>query len=321
MRRLRLARSWLRRHWRAVLLGGVALLVLACLWRPEYPLPRPVYRYMLVFDITQSMNTPDYHVEGWPRDRLGYAKAAVRQTLHELPCGSAVGLGLFTTQTVHFLFEPLEICRHFAVIDDVLDHIDWRMAWSADTHVEMGLYHVLRELPKHAADTRLAFLTDGQETPPQSIRPRFDGKPGEIAGNLIGVGGLAPVTVPRYDRENRLLGYWQNADIEKPPVSTTVYSEKVETRILPSEGPYLSWLDEPHLKALAAATGLDYLRLDEPTGFVRYLTSPAFATSRPTLTDLRPALGGLALLLLCVVFGVERKAAVAGSANVRKSGK
>lgn len=318
MRRLRLTLSWLHRHWRAMLLGAVALLMLANLWRPEYPLPRAVYRYMLVFDITQSMNTQDYHEEGWPRDRLGFAKAAVRQALHELPCGSAVGLGLFTTQTVHFLLEPLDICRHFSVLDDVLEHIDWRMAWSADTHVEMGLYHALRELPKHAANTRLAFLTDGQETPPQSIRPQFGGKPDEIAGALIGVGGSAPVTVPRFDRENRLLGYWQNADIEKPPLSTTVYSEKVETRILPTEGPYLSWLDEAHLKALSAATGLDYWRLEEPAGLARYLTAPAFAESWPTLTDLRPALGGLALLLLCVVFGVDRKASVAGNRACRE---
>ena len=286
----------------------VALLIAACLFRPELTLPRRVFRYLIVFDITQSMNTQDYHQEGLPRDRLGYAKESVRLALHELPCGSEVGLGLFTTQTVHFLFEPLEVCAHFSVIDDVLSHIDWRMAWSADSHVEMGLYHAIRELKKRDVTTRLIFLTDGQETPPQSIRPQFNDKPGELTGAIIGVGGLSPVTVPRYDRDNQSLGIWQNADIEKPPISTTVYSEKVaEPRILPTEGPYLSWLDEAHLKHLSALTGLSYQRMDTPGPFADYLSSADLAESRPTVTDLRPWLGGLALSILTLVHGLEKK--------------
>ncbi len=304
----RLALAWLRQHWRGLLSAWAALLVAACLWRPEFTVPRPVYRYMLVFDITQSMNTPDYHLDGLPKDRLGFAKEAVRQTLHELPCGSEVGLGLFTTQTAHFLFEPLEICAHFSVIDDVLAHLDWRMAWSADSHIEMGLYHAIRELHKHDPSIRLVFLTDGQETPPQALRPQYDGKPGAVSGALIGVGGSTPAAVPRYDRENQLLGYWENADIEKPPVSTTVYSEKVETRQLPNEGLYLSWLDEPHLKALSAVTGLTYQRLETPARFTAFLTAPAFAELRPTRTDMRPLLGGMALLLLGAIHGADRRA-------------
>jgi len=308
MKRLQgLLRSW-RVHWRLWAQTCAALLVAVCLFEPELTLPRRVFRYLMVLDITQSMNTHDYHQEGMPRDRLGYAKESVRAALHALPCGSEVGLGLFTTQTVHFLFEPLEVCAHFSVIDDVLSHIDWRMAWSADSHVEMGLYHAIRELKKRDATTRLIFLTDGQETPPQSIRPQFNDKPGELAGAIIGVGGLSPVTVPRYDRENQLLGNWQNSDIEKPPISSTVYSEKVEEpRILPTEGPYLSWLDEAHLKHLSAATGLSYQRLEAPVPFADYLNSTGLAELRPTVTDIRPWLGGLALFILTLVHGVEKK--------------
>jgi len=300
------------KHWRPGLLGMAVLLVATCLWRPEWPLPRQVFRYMLVFDITQSMNARDYHQPGLPEDRLTFAKESVRSALHELPCGSEIGLGLFTTQTVHFLFEPLELCSHFSIIDDVLDHIDWRMAWSADTHVEMGLYHAIRDLTKQDPKIRLAFLTDGQETPPQSVKPQTEGVMGQLSGVIIGVGGTTPVNVPRYDRDNQLLGVWENADIEKPPVSTTVYSERVITRTLPSEGPYLSWLDEPHLKSLSAITGLGYERLTSPAGLSRTLTSVAYAELRPTITDLRPFLGGLALIILAVVFGVEKGPRIRG---------
>ena len=308
MRRLRRVWAALILRWRLLLLGLATVLIGVCLARPELRLPRQVARIMVVFDITQSMNTQDYHQTGWPQDRLGFAKAATRAVLHDLPCGSEIGLGLFTTQTVHFLFEPLEICRHFSVIDDVLEHIDWRMAWSADSHVEMGLYHALREMRKQDPDVRLAFLTDGQETPPQSIQPQFDGPSGSVGGALIGVGGTTPVAVPRYDRDNQRLGNWENADIEKPPISTTVYSEKVETRMLPTEGPYLSWLDEGHLKRLSGITGLTYQRLETPDEFRQFMTSMAMSEMRPTLTDARPLLAGLALTLLALAQGVRSRA-------------
>jgi mxaL protein len=153
----------------------------------------------------------------------------------------------------------------------------------------------------------LVFLTDGQETPPQTLRTQFDGKPGEVGGLIAGVGGANPVTVPRYDREDQFIGYWENADIEKPPVSTTVYSEKVETRILPREGPYLSWLDEGHLKALSASTGLGYHRLTDPEQFADALLSPRLAEHRAAETDMRPLLGLAALVILALAYGFEGK--------------
>ena len=285
--------------------GLIAMfLIAACLLLPEWRLPSKIYRTMVVLDITQSMNTKDYHEIGFPEDRLSYAKKALREWLHALPCGSEVGLGVFTTQTVHFLFEPIEICHHFTVIDDSLEHIDWRMAWSADSHVEMGLYHAIRELQKMAPGVGLAFLTDGQETPPQTTIPQPDFGGQRFKGVILGFGGLSPVAVPRYDRENRLIGIWENADIEKPPLSTTVYSEKVEIRILPTEGPYLSWLDESHLKALSATTGLLYHRIDRPSDVMNSLMAEDQAEWRTAEKDLRPYLGGIALVELFVLLGI-----------------
>jgi mxaL protein len=295
----------LKHHWRLATLSLAALLVLAALFHPKLPIPRDTYRYLFVLDITQSMNARDYHAEGWPADRLGYAKAAIRRVLHDLPCGSEVGLGLFTTQSVQFLFEPIEICGHFPIVDDVLSHIDWRMAWAGDSHVEQGLYAAVREVGKSGPGLRLAFFTDGQETPPLSLKPNFNGKPGEVKGLIVGVGGTHPSPVPRYDRDNRLLGNWENADIAVPPVSTTDYSEKLEAQALPRQGIYLSWLDEAHLKDIAAITGLRYHRLEDPADLSRRLREPDFAERRPAATDLRPLLGLAALMLVLLVHGME----------------
>lgn len=293
------------RDWRFAALLTAAILVIATFARPELALPRNVYRYMFVLDITQSMNARDYHAEGLPAERLGYAKEALRRVLHDLPCGSEAGLGLFTTQSVQFLFEPIEICEHFSVIDDVLAHIDWRMAWAGNSFVTQGLYAALRDVANRDPGIRLAFFTDGQETPPQTLRPNFNGKPGEIRGLIVGVGGTRPTAVPRYDRDNRLLGNWENADIEPMPVSTTDYSEKVEAQVLPREGVYLSWLDEAHLRELSATTGLDYHRLEDPARLSERLRDAEFAERRAAKTDLRPLLGLAALLLLLSVYGIE----------------
>ena len=306
---LRAGIHWLGNHLRLLSLVLVFGFVLACLFAPHISAPKKTYRLMYVFDITQSMNARDMHELSLPDDRLGYAKAAVRRALHELPCGSEVGLGLFTTQTVHFMFDPIEVCGHFSVIDDVLSHIDWRMAWSADTHVELGLFHALREVIKKDPSMRLMFLTDGQETPPQSVKPQYDGPIGEVKGSLIGVGGNQPVTIPRYDRDNNLLGPWENADIEKPPVSTTVYSEKVETRSLPTEGPYLSWVDEAHLRAISVATGLGFTHPSNILDFEKALTASELSEIRPALTDLRPFLGFAALIFLLLGFIHEGRCA------------
>ena len=295
-----------RLSWRLVLVLLSFCTTLGVLFKPEATLPRRVYRYTFVLDITQSMNAKDYHQSGYPEDRLGFSKASILAALHELPCGSEVGLGLFTTQSVHFLFEPLEICRHFSVIDDALRHIDWRMAWSADTHVEIGLYHAIREQLKKDASTRLVFMTDGQETPPQSIRAQYDSPPHALKGVIVGVGGRAPVSIPRYDRENNLQGIWENADIEKPPLSSTVYSEKVEVRILPTEGPYLSWMDESHLKSLSATTGLGFHALSTPDDFIKALLADDLAELRPALTDLRVWWGLGAVFLFVIAYGIER---------------
>ncbi len=290
---------WLSRNGRQAALLLAALLLAATFANPRLALERPVHRYWFVLDITQSMNARDYHDPSLPPERLEYAKAAVARVLDELPCGSEAGLGLFTTQNVQFLFEPLEICAHHAVIADALAHVDWRMAWSADSFVEPGLYAALREIAKRDAGIRLVFFTDGQEMPPPSPRPVFNGKLGEVAGVIVGTGGVLPSVVPRYDRENHFLGNWQNADIVPLPVATATYQEpQAPPKELPREGDFLSWLDEPHLKDLAAITGLRYHRLEGIAPLSKLLRGADLAERRPAVTDLRPGLGYVALALV-----------------------
>lgn len=292
-------------NWRLWSLAAACLAAFAALLVPKFPLPRAVYRYVFVIDITQSMNAPDYRLENLPADRLGFAKEALRQAIRELPCGSEVGLGLFTTQNSQLLFQPMEVCEHLAVIDDTLAHLDWRMAWAANSQIAQGLYSALRNLAERDAGLKLVFLSDGQDAPPQTVKRGYDGRPGEVAGLIVGVGSAQPTLLPKYDRENHLLGYWENAEVNAMPVADTDDANAPAQR---REGHYQSWLDEARLLELSAATGLRYHRLASPEALSKQLRDDAFAEYRIGLADVRwlPAL--LALVLLLGIHWGKRRA-------------
>ncbi len=278
--------------WRFWALLTACILLALSLAEPKLSVKRPVFRYLFVIDITQSMNARDYHLDGLPADRLGFVKASLRQALHQLPCGSEVGLGLFTTRNSQRLFQPLEICEHFPVIADVLEHVDWRMAWAADSHIARGLYTGLREAGAGGRDTRLVFFTDGQQFPPEADVPSFDGKPGEVGGLIVGIGGSQPVPIPRLDKENHSLGFFEYADLRDylPPSAMPQHPN----------GPayYLSRLDERALRGLAMATGLSYHRLETPEGLAHALLARDLAAERTVAADIRWLLALPALLLL-----------------------
>ena len=61
--KLRMVIDYLKHHRDFALLGGAALLLLVALLRPTVQVQRDIYTYLLVVDITQSMNTVDMMVD------------------------------------------------------------------------------------------------------------------------------------------------------------------------------------------------------------------------------------------------------------------
>ena len=113
--------------WRAP--AFAFLLLLAAILLPPFNAPRTTYDYLVVFDITQSMNVEDYELDGAPVSRLTYMRAAVRRTLHELPCGSRVGWGVFAEYRTLVLLAPIEVCGNYNDLLASLERIDGRMRW------------------------------------------------------------------------------------------------------------------------------------------------------------------------------------------------
>ena len=295
-----------------LLLLAACGLVAVALNEPQPVREQALFRYMAVLDITQSMNVGD---AGPDRERrLDFAIRGVRAMLTGLPCGSELGLALYTANRTFLLFNPVEICRHYHEINQILDRIDWPQAWARYSEVAKGLYSALvtaRELPRQA---RLLFLTDGHEAPPINprLRPVFNkGKPGEVDGLIVGVGGDAPSPIPKLDANNKLLGYWDAGEVLQVDVyslgrsSSSQGSESlvgvdtadVSERIKQGRE-HLSYLHEGYLRQLASETELEYWRLSRLDAWIARLNRTELAEWREVPSRIDGWLAGAALVLL-----------------------
>jgi mxaL protein len=294
-----------KRDFARLLLATVSMLL--CLSHPMIPWPRNTFRYLFVLDITQSMNTRDYHESDLPSDRLSFAKQALREAIRDLPCGSQAGIGLFSTKDVLLLIEPLEICVHFAPIDDAIAHIDWRMAWSADSNIERGLYGGILAAKKLAPGTHLVFMSDGEQNVRELHRPPLAKHTGTIKGLLVGVGGSSPSPIPKLDQDNLQTGFWTNGEVDRFSIGPDGL-EALARKSSDPEEPYQSTLHESNLQMLAAMSGLTYHRLESGGQFSKILQSPDLAESRSVETDIRWLFAMLSVLLLLAAYRVPLKA-------------
>ena len=107
---------------RAVLLALAFALVVIALAKPTLPLSSGVFRHLVVFDITQSMNVGDATPSDAAPTRLEHAKAAVIEAAAALPCGSEIGLGLFAGHRTFLVLAPVEVCANYADILEIVRH-------------------------------------------------------------------------------------------------------------------------------------------------------------------------------------------------------
>lgn len=289
-----------------------ALLLSLALVLPPFELPRAGYRYLLVFDITQSMNVTDAGPPQSRRRRLDAAREAVAVALGELPCGVEVGFGLFSGHRTLVLFAPVEVCRHRRDLRATLGDIHWRLAWEARSEVAKGLHKAIAAADELGDATRVVFLTDGHEAPPlhPQYRPRFDGDPGVVGGLIVGVGDSRPVPIPKLDHLGETLGYWQPDEVQQvdsyslgragtsiPEPMVGVDPGDLPARIRAGTEHLSSRRDE-HLRRLADETGLAYAVLGDGGALAGRLLAADLAHRAPRPTDLRPLPGALALLLI-----------------------
>lgn len=304
------------------MLAAAALALAVCLFNPGWPVTRARFDHVIVLDITQSMNVEDETVDGRPIARLAYAKTLLREALLRLPCGSKVGWGVFTEYRSLLLFEPVEVCANLAELRSTLSRIDGRMAWTGNSEIAKGLHSGIAIVKELQSRPSLVFVTDGHEAPPLNPRhrPAFDDKPGEVAGLIVGVGGLTPMPIPKTDPNGRPLGFWRADEVAQ----TDPYSQGRGTSVAgeamvddagkaanlpdaPSGAEQLSSLHEAYLRLLAREQGLAFVRLDGIDGLADALTAPTLAKPVTVRADGRLLFAALAFVLLLARHAVRWK--------------
>lgn len=248
-----------------LLLIAALVLLLIAMFSPSIPLKRDLHNYLVVVDVTQSMNAIDMQWKGQSVSRIAYIRKLLQEGIPRLPCGSKVSLGVFSAEHVALLFMPIEVCANYEVLQDSIAHLEWRMAWRGNSRLRFGMTSAKAALSSLPQPAQVVFLTDGDEAPKLNAINKLDlsewrGGEGWL---VVGVGGDVPAPIPKYDSEDQILGYWAFANEIMAP-SQVQSEESIGTRdntvASDTYDRYLSQLYEPYLKNLSHEIGADYLR-------------------------------------------------------------
>ena len=292
-----------------------ALVLLPVFFRPHWLLPGATYSYLYVVDVSESMNVRDVPGGGPDESRLDRAKDAVIASLASLPCGSRAAVGLFAGSDTLVLFEPIEVCRHYPAIEQLVRGIDWRMAWDGDSRVEAAVLAGLHEAGERGLD--LVFVTDGDEAPHVAVPHMADllAVRGKVRGWLVGVGGRQRQPVPRLDADNRVVGYWSAVDAVRegfyPNLSELIKQPQAVPELersgaLDEVEEHRSALNEEYLQLIGASAGLRYVAATSPHDVAAVLADPAIARHENAERDMRIVFG-LASALLVVIGWIRQR--------------
>jgi mxaL protein len=294
-------RGFFRAGDRGSVVIALALVVLLVgLLMPTMQLPRATYDYIVVFDISQSMNVEDYEVGGLPVSRLIHARNAAKQALRALPCGSRVGWGAFTGNRTLLLLAPVETCANYNDLMASLDKIDDRMRWANASEVAKGVYWGIKAAQDAGSNPNIVFVTDGQESPPleggqlPTLLDNLTDNP--IRGLLVGAGGDDLVPIPRVDEEGNRHGFWMPDQVIQSDDALQGATPQME---------HLSALRTQYLETLASRLELTYVRLTDEASLSKAMRDKRFMRRRPVPTDVSWIAAALALGLLAIRFRPE----------------
>jgi mxaL protein len=293
-----------RRDATLLLLAFVFLII--ALFQPSIPLKRNIYSYILVADISQSMNVADMGSEGNPVTRIAHTQKMMHEIISAMPCGTKVSIGLFAGVSVAAMYTPIEVCSNFAAINDTIDHLDWRAGWSGNSRIRESLPNLARTLRAFPEPAQVVYFTDGEEAPRLHVfntrnLSEFQGGDDWL---LVGVGSDKGTPIPKLDEKNQLIGYWSGDSFALQPGIAQISESNIGTRddnVASGEGDrYLSTLNETYLQDLTKEVSAKYVRGDKLQNILA-----AMKEQKPARRDIAPykidwvlaSIAGILLLL------------------------
>ncbi|HZV99172.1 MAG TPA: VWA domain-containing protein [Methylophilaceae bacterium] len=258
--------SYLRHRRDSALLLAAFILLIAAIFNPTVPIKRDIYSYLLVADISQSMNVIDKELNGKPVTRIAYTQDMMHKLVSSMPCGTNVSIGLFVGVSVAALYTPIEVCANFAAINDTIDHLDWRTGWSGNSRIRESMLTLARVIRSFPESAQVVYFTDGEEAPKlHAFNTRdltnFQGGNGWL---FVGIGGDKGTPIPKLDDKNQLIGYWAGDSFAMQPGIAQISEANIGVRdnnVAGGESDrYLSKLDEEYLKSLSKEVNGAYVR-------------------------------------------------------------
>lgn len=301
---------FLREYQESLLYAIALVLLLLAVIKPEIQLRQNVHNYLLLADVSQSMNAEDMKLDGRNVSRMTYMRHLMRRTVETSPCGTYTSLGVFAAENVGLLLTPLEVCANYDVLVDTIDHLEWRMAWRGNSRLSFGVKASATVFDSLNVPAQLLFFTDGDEAPKVNAVNKLDLSGVQIGKQVVfvGIGGSEPVPIPRYNSNNKWVGFWPadakefsagavgvtyNDTSKDDPDPVVAYAEFDR---------YLSTLDESYLRDLAKEIGARYTKgLDQPD-FYRFIHAQPPAATFVTAYSVRWLYLLLAALLIVATF-------------------
>jgi len=246
------------------LLVSLLCLIIALI-NPSIPINQSRYNYLLIADISQSMNTEDMKINQQTVSRLDYIKHIMRRMIDDLPCGSKVGIGMFAGVSVSATYSPIEVCENFSNIATTIEKLDWRATWSGNTRIRESTVNLARLIRSFPESAQVVFFTDGEEAPKlHAFNTRnleqFQGGKDWL---FVGIGSDVGTPIPKFDNKNQLIGYWANESFALQPGIAQISESNIGTRnnnvASGTNDRYLSKLDEEYLQKLADEIGGYYI--------------------------------------------------------------
>lgn len=297
------------RHRRDITLLSIALvLLIIALFKPTIPIKRNIYSYMLVADISQSMNVIDMQLNGKPVSRMQYQQHLLHRIVGEMPCGTRVSIGLFAGVSVAALYTPIEVCQNFAAIEDTIDHLDWRNGWSGNSRIRESMVTMAKLIRSFPEPAQVVYFSDGEETPKLHIFNTRDltGFQGGKDWLLVGIGGDKGTAIPKLDEKNQLIGYWSAESFAMQPGVAQIAQENIGARedsVASSESDrYMSRLDEKYLISVAKEISGNYVNGNSLQSILAAMKKQPPARYEKAAFDLKWMIAGIAGLLFLAAY-------------------
>ena len=289
------------------LLVSFILLVLA-LVNPSIPVNQSLYNYILIADISQSMNTEDMKINQKTVSRLDYTKHIMRRLVEDFPCGTKVSIGMFAGVSVSATYSPIEVCENFSNINTTISKLDWRVTWSGNTRIRESVINLARLIRSFPESAQVVYFTDGEEAPKLHVFNTRDLEQFQ-GGNdwlFVGIGSNEGAPIPKYDNKNQLIGYWSNDSFALQPGIAQISESNIGVRdnkvASGATDRYMSKLDSEYLEKLAKEIGGFYVDGQSYRAVRKEMKKQPPAWKAPDQFYLQPILCFLALLFFIARF-------------------